>query len=130
MATKTAQDVRGVTTDRKPPVVTPKVTNPARKFMSYAEAVEDNKRIKAARIAADEAYKKAMRGSDDGAERATSKPETVKKDTSNLESELSSKRKALSEAEVALKANPKDVKLKKKINKLNTEIDQLEDEIG
>ena len=125
--TKTAQDVKGITTNRRAPVVEPKEFNPARKHMSYEDALKDNKARKAAIEAADEAYKKVMRERGAGTKSVAVEE---KPDTTDIEAKLASKREALVRAEAGLKEDPKSSGLEKTINKLNTEIDQLEDELG
>ena len=122
--TKSASEIKGVTTSRKAPVVVPKPTDERRKFMSYDDAVKDNKARKAAQEAADTAYKKTLADHGLSDESPTKQEKT---DKSELSMSIETKRKELAEAEKAFKADPSP-KLKKKIQKLNTEIDQLEDE--
>jgi hypothetical protein len=94
----------------------------ARKFMSYDEAIEDNRRMKeeqeAAEAAALEVRKKYQKTGQKAQAPAGSKGEL---------GELEKKRHELADAEAQLKADPTSKKLQKAVNKLNDEIDKLED---
>ena len=86
--------------------------------------MKKNDVIKKARIAAEEAYNKAMK------EVGVEEPEkVVEKLTSATQDEalLEAKRRELAQVTEDLKEDPKNKKLSKKINNLNQEIDDLED---
>lgn len=110
-----AHEVKGVTTKRMVPVITPKPTNPARKHMSHDEAVKDNARMKKASEAAEIARKKVM--GEDQAEPEPVKPEAPK------ESDLRAK---LREVEEKLKLDPENRGLKIQRGKLNKAIHDAE----
>ena len=119
-----AEQVKGITTNRRTPVVTPKPTNFERGRMSFSQALADNTARKEANDAAEAARIAVMKKHGLLAKEETASVKSAE------ETALELKRKELAKAEADLKADPTSAKLKKQVGKLNTEIDQLEDEIG
>ena len=110
---------------RKPPIMKP--YDPARKHMSYAEAVAKDQALKAARLKADQAfeeeYKKAM-GTALNPELKKAQDELIAR--KQLVSTLVSQ---LKDAEVEWKNNPQDTDIRTSVTTLKRKITMAEDNV-
>lgn len=126
---KTADQVKGVTSGRKPEpprVIMP--TNLDLKFMSKAKAVEWTNRYKRALGVAEDAKAKAM--IEPGIEPTPKVVEEKKAEIQKEEtlSELDKVRNQLADAQAKLADDPDNRGLKIKVGKLNKKLDKLENE--
>ncbi len=135
MGTKFAEDVRGVRTDSKknlkPEYVVP--TTPARLHMTYAQAVEHKRKLKAAGEAAAKASRAIMEDAMPDAEereviKAVDKAESLAK-KEELVVKLEGKKEALADLEGELEEDPKKRGVKMRITNMNKAIDVLEKQI-
>ncbi len=127
MATK--HDVKGVTAKRKPIIVIPKESNPSRQFMSKAEALKDNARLKKANEAAEEARKRVLNEklgeSDDESQKSQEVKEPV---VSKSEEKIILLRKKLANAESKFSENPQSKSWQKKVQEISEELEAAEAE--
>ncbi len=114
---KTAQDVKGITTDNERPPVIPMKTDMSNKHLSKKQFVEKYAKIKKADEAAAVARAKVLGES-----------EETEPDTSASDEKIETLRAKLAEVEAKLRKSPEDKKLLKEKNKIAAELDKAEDE--
>jgi len=116
---KTKEQVKGITARGESVVVIPKASNPKRQFMSKADAMKDNERLRKANQAAEEARRRVL------AESGMDETEETGEAGQEGNPRLSEAKKELAEVEAKIQKKETPALLKKKQN-LEDEIEQLE----
>lgn len=114
------EEVNGVSTKRKRPVVIPVEDNPANQFLSKEEFVANRQKEKLAKKKAEEAYEEVMKGS-------KSEPKAEKK-VSKTDDKVAELRKELADINAELVKKPESKSLLKKLQKVSVELEAAEAE--
>lgn len=121
------EQVKGVTAQREPIIVIPKPHNPARQFMSHAEALKDNEKRKRASEAAEAARLKVLNEGMEEETEVTGEKDSpsLPKPGKNAESQLSALKNELAQIEKQIQSKP-TAALKKQKQKLEDKIEEIE----
>lgn len=115
-------EVSGVTAKRKRPIVIPKEPNPARQWMSKADAVKENEAMKKADAKADEARRQSL------AESSMGKAAPKEAKPTPGQEKLAKLRKDLANAESKLAGSPGSKSWASKVKALSEELEVAESE--